>query len=68
MHELVTAGEDVLVFYNDKASFNYFVEMMRSERNRMDDSSPLRYAPFNVFLVFSQWYVIYRKIQICMPS
>ena len=44
MHELVTAGEDVLVFYNDKASFNYFVEMMRSERNRMDDSSPLRYT------------------------
>ncbi len=43
MQELVTAGEDVLVFYNDKASFNHFVEMMRSERNRMDDSSPLRY-------------------------
>ena len=43
MQELVTGGEDVLVFYNDKASFNIFVEMMRSERNRMDDGSPLRY-------------------------
>ena len=42
MQELVSAGEDVLVFYNDKASFNHFIEMMRSERNRMDDSSPLR--------------------------
>ncbi|XP_046746795.1 inositol 1,4,5-trisphosphate receptor isoform X1 [Diprion similis] len=43
MQELVQAGEDVLVFYNDKASFNHFVEMMRSERHRMDESSPLRY-------------------------
>ena len=42
MQELISAGEDVLVFYNDKASFNTFVDMMRSERNRMDDSSPLR--------------------------
>ena len=41
--ELVNAGEDVLIFYNDKASFNHFLEMMRSERNRMDDSSPLCY-------------------------
>ncbi|XP_076048925.1 inositol 1,4,5,-trisphosphate receptor isoform X4 [Oratosquilla oratoria] len=45
MQELVTAGEDVLVFYNDKASFNLFVEMMKNDRNRMDfdDSSQLRY-------------------------
>ncbi|CAB4057996.1 ITPR1 [Lepeophtheirus salmonis] len=43
MQEMVNAGEDVLVFYNDKASFNHFVDMMRLERNRMDDSSPLRY-------------------------
>ncbi|XP_018320612.1 inositol 1,4,5-trisphosphate receptor isoform X2 [Agrilus planipennis] len=43
MQELINAGEDVLVFYNDKASFNYFVEMMRSERHSMDESSPLRY-------------------------
>lgn len=40
--QLVQAGEDVLVFYNDRASFNHFVEMMRSERHRMDESSPLR--------------------------
>ncbi|XP_035720751.1 inositol 1,4,5-trisphosphate receptor-like isoform X3 [Vespa mandarinia] len=43
MQELVQAGEDVLVFYNDRASFNQFVEMMRSERHRMDESSPLKY-------------------------
>ncbi|KYN28101.1 Inositol 1,4,5-trisphosphate receptor [Trachymyrmex cornetzi] len=43
MQELVQAGEDVLVFYNDRASFNHFVEMMRSERHRMDESSPLQY-------------------------
>nr|CAD7195940.1 unnamed protein product [Timema douglasi] len=43
MQELVNSGEDVLVFYNDKASFNIFVEMMRSERHRMDESSALRY-------------------------
>ena len=44
MQELVTAGEDVLVFYNDRASFQFFIEMQRSERNRMhqDDSSSLR--------------------------
>ncbi|KAJ9574917.1 hypothetical protein L9F63_007936, partial [Diploptera punctata] len=43
MDELVNAGEDVLIFYNDKASFNHFVEMMRSERHRMDEGSALRY-------------------------
>ncbi|KAL0272305.1 UNVERIFIED_CONTAM: hypothetical protein PYX00_005334 [Menopon gallinae] len=43
MQELVNSGEDVLVFYNDKANFNYFVEMMRSDRQRMDESSPLKY-------------------------
>ncbi|XP_046984326.1 inositol 1,4,5-trisphosphate receptor [Schistocerca americana] len=43
MQELVNAGEDVLVFYNDKASFNNFVKMMRSKRHRMDESGPLRY-------------------------
>ena len=41
MQELVNVGEDVLVFYNDKASFNEFVDMMRAERHRLDatDSS-----------------------------
>ncbi|XP_069694590.1 inositol 1,4,5-trisphosphate receptor isoform X4 [Periplaneta americana] len=43
MQELVNAGEDVLVFYNDKASFNHFVEMMRSEGHRMDEGSALSY-------------------------
>ncbi|XP_020277940.1 inositol 1,4,5-trisphosphate receptor isoform X8 [Pseudomyrmex gracilis] len=43
MQELVQAGEDVLIFYNDRSSFNHFVEMMRSERHRMDESSPLQY-------------------------
>ncbi|RZF46806.1 hypothetical protein LSTR_LSTR012029 [Laodelphax striatellus] len=43
MQELVNAGEDVLVFYNDKSSFQFFVSMMRSERHRMDESSALRY-------------------------
>ncbi|XP_054006483.1 inositol 1,4,5-trisphosphate receptor isoform X11 [Hylaeus anthracinus] len=43
MQEMVQSGEDVLVFYNDRASFNHFVEMMRSERHRMDESSPLKY-------------------------
>lgn len=40
----VSAAEDVLVFYNERASFNTFVNMMKEDRNRMDydDSSPLR--------------------------
>eukprot|EP00057_Strongylocentrotus_purpuratus_P027949 XP_011682423.1 PREDICTED: inositol 1,4,5-trisphosphate receptor [Strongylocentrotus purpuratus] len=43
MSELVSAGEDVLLFYNDKASFNSFINMMRMERERIDDSSPSQY-------------------------
>ncbi|KAG7278868.1 hypothetical protein CRUP_036382 [Coryphaenoides rupestris] len=43
MAELVNAGEDVLVFYNDRASFQTLVQMMRSERDRMDESSALMY-------------------------
>lgn len=42
MQELVNAGEEVLIFYNDKASFNHFVEMMRCQRHSMDESNPLR--------------------------
>jgi hypothetical protein len=34
MQKLVKAGEDVLVFYNDEASFNSFLEMMCSKRDR----------------------------------
>jgi inositol 1,4,5-triphosphate receptor type 1 len=33
MQELVNAGEDVLIFYNDKSSFNNFIEMMRKYRD-----------------------------------
>ncbi|XP_053672160.1 inositol 1,4,5-trisphosphate receptor [Anopheles nili] len=44
MQELVNAGEEVLVFYNDKASFNYFVEQMRSySAGTLVDPSPLMY-------------------------
>ncbi|XP_045481251.1 inositol 1,4,5-trisphosphate receptor isoform X2 [Harmonia axyridis] len=43
MQELVNAGEDVLIFYNDKASFSHFIEMMRSERHCMDEGSSLKY-------------------------
>ncbi|KAF0035322.1 hypothetical protein F2P81_013080 [Scophthalmus maximus] len=43
MAELVNSGEDVLVFYNDRASFQTLVQMMRSERDRMDENSALMY-------------------------
>ncbi|XP_064162386.1 inositol 1,4,5-trisphosphate receptor type 1 isoform X6 [Anguilla rostrata] len=43
MAELVNSGEDVLVFYNDRASFQTLVQMMRSERDRVDENSPLMY-------------------------
>lgn len=43
MQELIAAGEDVLVFYNDRGSFRTFMGMMASGRDRMDDASPLRY-------------------------
>ncbi|ETN62332.1 inositol 1,4,5-trisphosphate receptor [Anopheles darlingi] len=44
MQELVNAGEEVLVFYNDKSSFNYFVEQMRSySGGTLADPSPLMY-------------------------
>lgn len=31
------------MFYNDRASFQTLVQMMRSERDRMDENSPLMY-------------------------
>ncbi|XP_064633177.1 inositol 1,4,5-trisphosphate receptor-like isoform X3 [Lineus longissimus] len=43
MAELVNVGEEVLLFYNDKASFQMLIELMQSERHRMDESSPLMY-------------------------
>ena len=41
--QLVSAGEEVLLFYNDRGSFNTLIELMRSERHRTDDRSPLQY-------------------------
>ncbi|XP_041347721.1 inositol 1,4,5-trisphosphate receptor type 1-like isoform X3 [Gigantopelta aegis] len=43
MSELVNVGEEVLLFYNDRASFEVLIELMRSERHRTDDRSPLMY-------------------------
>ncbi|CAG0888142.1 unnamed protein product, partial [Cyprideis torosa] len=43
MTEMVNAGEDVLVFYTDRTSFPQLIDMMRSERHRLDESSPLQY-------------------------
>lgn len=31
------------MFYNDRASFQTLIQMMRSERDRMDENSPLMY-------------------------
>ena len=41
----MTVGEDALVFYNDKASFNAFVKLMKAERHTAaaDRSGSLRY-------------------------
>ncbi|XP_070192864.1 inositol 1,4,5-trisphosphate-gated calcium channel ITPR1-like isoform X2 [Littorina saxatilis] len=43
MAELVSAGEEVLLFYNDRGSFMTLIDLMRSERHRTDDRSPLQY-------------------------
>ncbi|CAH1782936.1 unnamed protein product [Owenia fusiformis] len=43
MAELVNVGEDVLLFYNDRASFQTLTELMISERHRMDEDSALMY-------------------------
>ncbi|KAJ8411304.1 hypothetical protein AAFF_G00173100 [Aldrovandia affinis] len=43
MTELVSGGEDVLVFYNDRASFPLLLQMMSSERERADVNGPLAY-------------------------
>ena len=39
----MNVGDDVLLFYNDKGSFNDLVKLMQSERHRTDPSSPLTY-------------------------
>ncbi|XP_042563423.1 inositol 1,4,5-trisphosphate receptor type 2 isoform X3 [Clupea harengus] len=43
MTELVNGGEDVLVFYNDRASFPVLLQMMNSERERSDMGGALAY-------------------------
>ncbi|KAI1296916.1 Inositol 1,4,5-trisphosphate receptor type 1 [Halotydeus destructor] len=43
MTELVTAGEDALLFYNDRNSFNAFVELMKTPDQRNLESGPLQY-------------------------
>lgn len=40
----MNAGEDVLVFYNDKSSFNQFVEIMKKYKEEtLHDTQPLIY-------------------------
>lgn len=41
--QLVNGGEDVLVFYNDRASFPVLLNMMGSERERSDENGALAY-------------------------
>ena len=43
MQELINAGEEVLIFYNDKSSFNQFVSMMQKQKNGLSEDSPLKY-------------------------
>ncbi|KAM9375957.1 inositol 1,4,5-trisphosphate-gated calcium channel ITPR2 isoform 2-T2 [Pholidichthys leucotaenia] len=43
MTELVNGGEDVLVFYNDRSSFSVLLQLMGSERERMDEDGALAY-------------------------
>ncbi|XP_061187353.1 inositol 1,4,5-trisphosphate receptor type 1-like isoform X2 [Saccostrea echinata] len=43
MAELVNVGEEVLLFYNDKTSFETFEKLMRSEHDLCDPASPLIY-------------------------
>ena len=41
--QLLTVGDEVLVFFNDAGPFQQFVEMMRSERDRADPDGLLLY-------------------------
>ncbi|XP_068168569.1 inositol 1,4,5-trisphosphate-gated calcium channel ITPR2 isoform X2 [Antennarius striatus] len=43
MTELVNGGEDVLVFYNDRSSFQVLLQLMGSERERTDEDGALAY-------------------------
>lgn len=39
----MNVGEEVLLFYNDKSSMQTLIDLMRSERYRQEESSPLVY-------------------------
>lgn len=41
--QLTNAGDDVVVFYNDKASLAHLLEMMKAARDGVEDHSPLMY-------------------------
>lgn len=42
--QLINAGEDVLVFYNDKSSFNQFITMMQQKTaGTLKDDGPIKY-------------------------
>ncbi|XP_023812775.1 inositol 1,4,5-trisphosphate receptor type 3 isoform X2 [Oryzias latipes] len=43
MTELTNAGDDVVVFYNDKASFKVMLDLMAESREGVSENSPLRY-------------------------
>ncbi|KAK0153640.1 Inositol 1,4,5-trisphosphate receptor type 3 [Merluccius polli] len=43
MTELTNAGDDVVVFYNDKTSFSSMLDLMAESREGVSESSPLRY-------------------------
>uniref|UniRef100_A0A8C5LP94 Inositol 1,4,5-trisphosphate receptor n=1 Tax=Leptobrachium leishanense TaxID=445787 RepID=A0A8C5LP94_9ANUR len=43
MTELTNAGDDVVVFYNDKASFILMLDMMAAAHEGMEEDSPLIY-------------------------
>ncbi|KAL0859629.1 hypothetical protein ABMA27_010755 [Loxostege sticticalis] len=43
MQEMVNAGEDVLIFYNDKVSFNNFIQMMKQYKQTNEMPEALTY-------------------------
>ncbi|XP_069094959.1 inositol 1,4,5-trisphosphate-gated calcium channel ITPR3 [Pleurodeles waltl] len=43
MTELTNAGDDVVVFYNDKAAYTNMLEMMTAAREGVPENSPLMY-------------------------